>query len=383
MKIMLEDTEALRAKIKVVGVGGGGGNAINNMIRQGLAGVEFIAANTDAQDLAQNLAPVKIQLGPQITRGLGAGMNPEVGRKAAEAEADTIREHLEGADMVFIAAGMGGGTGTGAAPVIAEIAHKLGALTVAVVTKPFHSEGQMRMRIAEDGIRELVRHVDTLIVLPNQKLVTMGAKITFIEAFKRVDEVVFNAVRGISDLITQPGYINVDFADVRAVMAENRGLAMMGMGTARGEGRAAEAAQRAISSPFLEDVDLHGARGVLVNITAHPESLGMLEFEEAMQVIHAIASEKDARIIAGAAFDESIGDEVRVTVVATGFPGSAMTGGRASAPRRRVRPRPIAGGARASGSAAPLGEQAEMFEREPGVDSQELELPAFLRRQAD
>ncbi len=381
MKIMLEDTAALKARIKVVGVGGGGGNAINNMIRQGLGGVEFIAANTDAQDLAQSLAPVKIQLGPEITRGLGAGMKPEVGREAAEAERETIREHLEGADMVFIAAGMGGGTGTGAAPVVAEVARKLGVLAVAVVTKPFHYEGEKRMRLAEEGIRELVRHVDTLIVIPNQKLLSISANIGFIEAFKRADDVVFNAVRGISDLITQPGYINVDFADVRAVMEENRGMAMMGMGSASGEGRAAEAAQRAISSPFLEDVDLQGARGVLVNITANPKTLILSEFEEAMQVVHAIAAEKEARIIAGAAFDETMGDEIRVTVVATGFAGSAHMPRRPGT-RGAVRPRVI-GGERAAPRVGLVAEQAEMFETEPEIDTREIDLPAFLRKQAD
>ena len=381
MKIELDDMEALRACIKVIGVGGGGGNALNNMIRHDLKGVEFIAANTDAQALAQNLAPVKIQLGAQITRGLGAGMKPEVGREAAEAERATLREHLSGADMVFIAAGMGGGTGTGAAPIVAEVAKEVGALTVAVVTKPFEFEGTKRKHIAEEGVRELVRHVDTLITIPNQKLVTMGAKITVIEAFQRADEVVLNAVRGISDLITRPGYINVDFADVRAVMEENRGMAMMGMGAATGEGRAAEAAQRAIASPFLEDVDLQGARGVLVNLTAS-QDLGMHELEEAMQVIRSIASEDDARIISGVAFDNSLEDEVRVTVVATGFP----TGGTTQV-RRRPRtgrgrhPRVVPGSGRAAVPSPAA--QTEMFTEEAETDSKELDVPAWMRRQAD
>src|SRR5499426_1325911 len=270
----------LGAKIKVIGVGGGGGNGVNTMISAKLTGVDFIAANTDAQSLEANRAPVKLQLGGAITKGLGAGANPEIGRRAALEDQEKIKEYLSGSDMVFITAGMGGGTGTGAAPVIARIARESNALTVAVVTKPFLFEGKKRMRQADDGIRELKEDVDALIAIPNQRLLSVASKTTtLIDAFQKADEVLLHAVRGISDLIVTPGLINLDFADVRAVMAE-MGLAMMGASSANGENRAVEAAQKAISSPLLEDVSISGARGVLINITGGPD-LSLHEVNEA------------------------------------------------------------------------------------------------------
>ncbi|HWP59626.1 MAG TPA: cell division protein FtsZ [Candidatus Acidoferrales bacterium] len=307
----------LGAKIKVIGVGGGGGNAVNTMIAAKLNGVDFIAANTDAQALDANRAPVKIQLGGNITKGLGAGANPEVGRRAALEDQEKIREYLAGSDMVFITAGMGGGTGTGGAPIVARIAREIGALTVAVVTKPFLFEGKKRMRQAEDGIRELKEHVDALIAIPNQRLLSVASKTTtLMEAFSKADEVLLHAVRGISDLIVTPGLINLDFADVRAVMAE-MGLAMMGASAASGENRAVEAAQKAISSPLLEDVSIHGARGILINITGGPD-MSLCEVNEAAEIIHKEAHE-DANIIFGAVLDERMKDEMRITVIATGF----------------------------------------------------------------
>jgi cell division protein FtsZ len=306
------------ARIKVVGVGGGGGNAVNTMIIGGLPGVEFVVANTDRQALKASLSPVKLQLGEQLTRGLGAGGNPEVGMKAAlEAEAQ-LGEVLGDADMVFVTAGMGGGTGTGAAPVVARIAKDLGALTVAVVTKPFQFEGKRRARQAEEGIDELKANVDTLIAIPNQRLLQVsGRNCSILESFKKADDVLQQAVRGISDLVTVNGLINLDFADVRAIMSE-MGLAMMGAATAAGENRAFQAAEHAISSPLLEDVSIQGARGVLINITGGP-SLSLHEVNEAATLIQEEADE-DANIIFGAVIDESLGEEVRVTVIATGVP---------------------------------------------------------------
>ena len=307
----------LGAKIKVIGVGGGGGNGVNTMISAKLTGVDFIAANTDAQSLEANRAPVKLQLGVTITKGLGAGANPEIGRRAALEDQEKIKEYLSGSDMVFITAGMGGGTGTGAAPVIARIAREISALTVAVVTKPFLFEGKKRMRQADDGIRELKEHVDALIAIPNQRLLSVASKTTtLIDAFQKADEVLLHAVRGISDLIVTPGLINLDFADVRAVMAE-MGLAMMGASSATGENRAVEAAQKAISSPLLEDVSINGARGILINITGGPD-LSLCEVNEAAELIHKEAHE-DANIIFGAVVDERMKDELRITVIATGF----------------------------------------------------------------
>jgi len=314
---LIGKSEVLGARIKVVGVGGGGGNAVNTMISSGLPGVEFITANTDMQALGASLATTKIQLGAQLTKGLGAGANPEIGREAALEDADAIRAHLNGADMVFITAGMGGGTGTGGAPVVARIAKEEGALTVAVVTKPFQFEGKKRMRQADDGMRELKDAVDTLIAIPNQRLLAIaGRNTSLLETFKKADDILLQAVRGISDLITVHGLINLDFADVRTIMAE-MGMAMMGAGSANGENRAVEAAQKAIASPLLEDISIHGAKGVLINITGSHD-LSLHEVNEAATLIQEEAHE-DANIIFGAVIDEQMGDEIRITVIATGF----------------------------------------------------------------
>lgn len=313
---LFENAEKL-AKIKVIGVGGGGSNAVNTMIGYNLTGVDFIAANTDAQALRASLSPIKIQLGSEITKGLGAGSDPGIGEKAAQESDELIRGTLNGADMVFITAGLGGGTGTGGAPVIARIARESGALTVAVVTKPFQFEGKKRDRQAEQGIEELRKIVDTLIVIPNQRLLSMGGRnMSLIEAFKKADDILYHAVKGISDLILIPGLINLDFADVRHIMSE-MGLALMGTGIARGENRAVEAAQRAISSPLLEDNSIQGARGVLLNITGGPD-MSLYEINEASSLIQAEAHD-DANIIFGTVVDETMGDEVRITVIATGF----------------------------------------------------------------
>jgi cell division protein FtsZ len=315
--IEIVEQSNLTARIKVIGVGGGGGNAVNTMIRSKLTGVDFLVANTDAQALERSQALNKIQLGESVTKGLGAGANPEVGRRAALENQDQLKEHLSGSDMVFITAGMGGGTGTGGAPVIARLARDAGALTVGVVTKPFVFEGKRRLRQAEEGIEELKESVDTLIVIPNQRLLSIAAKTTtMLEAFNKADDVLLQAVRGISDLIITPGLINLDFADVRTVMAE-MGLALMGSATANGENRAVEAAQKAISSPLLEDISIHGARGVLINITGGPD-LGVHEINEAASMIQEEADD-DANIIFGAVIDENLTDEIRITVIATGF----------------------------------------------------------------
>ena len=307
----------LGARIKVIGIGGGGGNAVNTMISSKLTGVDFIVANTDAQSIEASRASVKIQLGEKITKGLGAGANPEIGRRATLEDQERIQGYLSGADMIFITAGMGGGTGTGGAPIIAKVAREVGALTVGVVTKPFVFEGKKRMGQAEDGIHELKEHVDTLIVIPNQRLLSIAAKTTtMLEAFQKADDVLLQAVRGISDLIITPGLINLDFADVRTVMAE-MGLALMGAASASGENRAVEAAQKAISSPLLEDISIHGARGVLINITGGPD-LCLYEVNEAATMIQEEAHE-DANIIFGAVIDERMKDEIRITVIATGF----------------------------------------------------------------
>jgi cell division protein FtsZ len=307
---------ASNARIVVVGVGGGGGNALCTMIRNELAGVDFVVSNTDLQALGNNGAAVKIQIGVQLTKGLGAGANPDIGRKAAIEQEETLREHLVGADMVFVTAGMGGGTGTGAAPIIARIAKDLGALTVGVVTKPFLFEGRKRFKQAEEGIRELRSAVDTLIVIPNQRLIEIsGRSTTALEAFLKADEVLLQAVRGISQIITEPGLINVDFADVRTIMAE-MGMAMMGAGIGRGDNRACDAAAAAISSPLLEDISIGGARGVLINITASSD-FGIHEMDEAIALIQNEAHE-DANIIFGLVHDPRLDDEVRITVIATG-----------------------------------------------------------------
>ncbi|AJY69307.1 cell division protein FtsZ [Geobacter sulfurreducens] len=305
------------AKIKVVGVGGSGGNAVNTMIDSQVGGVDFLVANTDVQALRISKAPTKIQIGRQLTKGLGAGADPSKGREAALEDREQVAELLKGADMIFVAAGMGGGTGTGAAPVIAEVAKEVGALTVGVVTKPFSREGKQRLSKADEGIRELKKHVDSLIVIPNDRLIGLAGKsMSIIDAFKPADDVLRQAVQGISDLITTSGFINVDFADVKAIMSE-RGMAMMGIGIASGENRAVEAALRAISSPLLEEVDISGAKGVLVNI-AGSSSMTMDEFEAVNRSIHEKVHE-DANIIIGVSIDETLGDQLKVTAIATGF----------------------------------------------------------------
>jgi len=313
----LSESPITNAVIKVIGVGGGGGNAVEDMIRESILGVEFICANTDIQALKRSAAKVLMQLGEEITKGLGAGADPEIGKLAAEESRERIRDVLIGTDMVFITAGMGGGTGTGAAPIFAEVAKELGVLTVAVVTKPFGFEGKKRMNIADEGIRNLARNVDSLITIPNDKLLTvLGKNISLLNAFKSANNVLLGAVQGIAELITKPGLINVDFADVRTVMSE-MGMAMMGTAESRGENRARQAAEAAISSPLLEDVDLSGAGGVLVNITAGPDmSIG--EFEEVGEVIRSFTSE-DATVVVGTVIDPEISETLRVTVVVTGL----------------------------------------------------------------
>lgn len=310
-----EDTNF--AKIKVVGVGGAGGNAVNRMIQRGLSGVQFISINADAQALEFSKAETRIQIGKNVTKGLGAGANPEVGKRAIEEDRDEVADQLEGADLVFVTAGMGGGTGTGAAPMVAELARQQGALTVSIVTRPFEFEGRKRINRALLGIEELKTRVDTLIVIPNQKLLTIADQSTKLtDAFLIADEVLFQATRGISDLITVPGLINCDFADVRTVMLE-MGDAMMGSGFANGDNKAKEAAQHAINSPLLDDVDINGAKGVLMNITGSPD-LTLFEVNEATSVIYEAAG-SDANIIFGAVIDPNLKDEIRVTVIATGF----------------------------------------------------------------
>ncbi|MCK9274903.1 MAG: cell division protein FtsZ [Syntrophales bacterium] len=309
--------KASGAKIKVIGIGGGGGNAVNMMINYKLSGVDFISANTDAQALEVSKAASKLQLGSEITRGLGAGSDPEKGRRAAAESKDQIRELITGADMVFITAGLGGGTGTGGAPVIAEIARELDILTVAVVTKPFLFEGKKRGMQAEEGLKALKEVVDSLIVIPNQRLLSIsGRNMSLQDAFKKADDILYHGVKGISDLIMVPGLINLDFADVKCIMSD-MGLALMGTGLASGEGRAVEAAQKAISSPLLEDNSIQGARGVLLNITGSPD-MTLFEINEASSLVQTETHE-DANIIFGTVVDENMGDEIRVTVIATGF----------------------------------------------------------------
>lgn len=329
------------ARIKVVGVGGAGGNAINRMIEAGLEGVEFISINTDMQVLERNLAAIKIQIGSVATKGLGAGMNPEVGRNAMEESREEVAARLEGADMVFITAGMGGGTGTGAAPVVAEIAREKGILTVAVVTKPFGFEGPQRMRIAREGLEELRKVVDTMIVIPNQKLLSVAdRKTTIIEAFRKADEMLYNATRDISTMILKPGLVNVDFADVRSIMKDS-GEALMGSGTATGEGRALKAAEMALHSPLLENLDITGATGMLVNFTG--SDIAILEADDVMNYFRqALGEDADERTIWGVVDDANLGEEFRVTLIATGFAGT-----------RDATPTMTAIGARAAGMAQP------------------------------
>lgn len=380
------------AVIKVVGVGGGGGNAVQHMVSQSIEGVQFIAANTDAQALRRHDADVIIQLGGDITKGLGAGANPEIGRMSAEENRDQIEQQLRGADMVFIAAGMGGGTGTGAAPVVAEIAKELGILTVAVVTKPFPFEGKKRMASADEGIAELAEHVDSLITIPNEKLLkVLGKGTSLLDAFGAANNVLLGAVQGIAELITRPGLINVDFADVQAVMRE-MGTAMMGTGVGSGEERAQDAAEMAINSPLLEDVDLSGARGVLVNVTAGLD-ITMEEFDTVGNTIKSFASD-NATVIVGAVIDSEMADEMRVTVVATGIgaerkPDISLVDTKKPEPTGTRTTSGLSGYGRSGDSTArKMEEQVETEVQEPGNRKQEkekevLDIPAFLRRQAD
>ncbi len=377
------------AKIKVIGMGGAGGNAVSNMIKAGLSGVEFIVANTDLQALENSPAEVKIQLGCELTRGLGAGGDPEVGRRAAEENLDTLRRVVEGADMIFITAGLGGGTGTGAAPLVAEVAKEQGALTVAVTTKPFHFEGRRRMKVAEDGIKDLKGRVDTLITIPNDRLLASAPKnAKALEMFKQADDVLLQAVRGISDLITVPGYINPDFNDLRAVMAE-RGLALMGTGVASGDNRAVEAANRAISNPLLEDITIDGARGLLINITAGPE-VTLTELQDANTLIQKEADE-EANVIWGWVVDREAGEEFRVTVIATGIgpqedvltrPNMRVIRREAENElRRRVQEDLDWPTCLREGAAAET-ETESKFDRN-GWDLNDQDVPTFIRRAAD
>jgi len=403
--LAFDASSRLRASIKVVGVGGGGGNALNNMIRSGLQGVEFIAANTDAQALQHNLAPLKVQLGPESTTGLGCGAKPDLGRSSALEVTERLESLLAGTDMVFVTAGLGGGTGTGAAPVVAKVAKELGALTVGVVTRPFLFEGKVRMRNAEQGLDELHSVVDTVITIPNQRLLALAGKNTAIrDAFRLADDVLFNAVRGISDLITIHGLINLDFADVRTIMNE-MGVALMGTGVARGEDRAVEAARAAISSPLLEDLSIDGAHGVLINITGGPD-LTLYEVNEASTLIQE-AAHQEANIIFGAVIDEGMPEgEMRVTVIATGLDDGRM---RRAVPeqtsdsrsnvmplRREAQSAPQAPAPAATAERAPvpeaqldLGSAVREPAREPrrrGGDDfvspfeDELDVPTFIRR---
>ena len=311
-----DEMQQYQARIKVLGVGGSGGNAINTMMQYGLQGVEFVAVNTDAQALNANTAPTKIAIGCNVTRGLGAGADPERGRKAAIEDVNRLKEAIAGADMIFITAGMGGGTGTGAAPIIAQLAREEGILTVGVVTRPFFFEGRQRCRRADAGISTLAEQVDTLITIPNEKLLTMSEDLSFVDAFRKADEVLYQAVQGISDLITQEGIVNVDFADVRAVM-QDMGRSLMGSGCAKGEGRARLAAEQAVTSPLLDDISVQGATGVLINVVGGPD-MKMSEVREAAALIQEQAHE-DANIIFGAAIDENMTEMIKVTVIATGF----------------------------------------------------------------
>jgi cell division protein FtsZ len=396
----LVDGYNTNAVIKVIGVGGGGGNAVSYMMECGIDGVDFICANTDSQALKNSRVKTAIQIGCNITKGLGAGANPDLGRQAAMEDRDRIQEAIEGADMLFITAGMGGGTGTGAAPIVAQVARELGILTVAVVTKPFGMEGRKRLEIAEYGITELSKYVDSLITIPNQKLLTvLGKQTTLLDAFRSANQVLQGAVQGIAELITRPGLINVDFADVRTVMSE-MGMAMMGTGRGTGEDRAREAAEAAISSPLLEDINLEGAKGILVNVTAGLD-LSIGEFDEVGNVVKERASE-DATVVLGTVIDSSMEGEVRVTVVATGLGGVA----RQREPQLRVASTTHRTSRARVSSSGPVNyneldtppggrrysdepEHAEAPQRAVGqsfdyrADSELLDIPAFLRRQAD
>jgi len=381
----LVENVAQSAEIKVVGVGGGGGNAVHHMINNQVEGVEFICANTDAQALNNLKAKTILQMGSNITKGLGAGANPEIGRQAALEDRDEIAEILSGADMVFITAGMGGGTGTGAAPIVAEVAREMGILTVAIVTRPFPFEGKKRSKVAEEGIRLLTEQVDSLITIPNEKLLdVLGKEASLLDAFKAANDVLLGAVKGIADLIMNPGMINVDFADVKTVMSE-MGMAMMGTGAAVGADRAREAAEAAIRSPLLEDVNLQGARGILVNITAG-ENLSLGEFSEVGDTIEEFASD-DATVVVGTVIDPSLKDEMRVTVVATGLgdlharPTKVVdnTDREITTDYRQLDRPAVMRNRQGSGRAAAVA--AAVVGSDTDMDY--LDIPAFLRKQAD
>ena len=386
----LMDNVPENAVIKVIGVGGGGGNAIEFMLQSKIEGVEFICANTDAQALRNTAARSVLQLGTNITKGLGAGANPEIGKQSALEDKDKIKDILEGADMIFITAGMGGGTGTGAAPVVAEIARELGILTVAVVTKPFPFEGRKRMLIAEQGIQNLGQVVDSLITIPNAKLLSvLGKSVTLLDAFRAANNVLLGAVQGIADLITRPGLINVDFADVRTVMSE-MGVAMMGTGSARGEGRARIAAEAAISSPLLDDISLAGARGVLVNITAGAD-MSIAEFEEVGNAVKEFTSD-DATVIVGTVIDPELTDELRVTLVATGLGKVSGPGmgdhheeyGKSQHKTSYNPNKPMSAQSKfTQKTIVQPKKQVETFDTSTDPNLDYLDIPAFLRRQAD
>jgi cell division protein FtsZ len=404
----LMDAYSQNAVIKVIGVGGGGGNAVAHMVTSGIEGVEFLCINTDAQALKHSKVKTALQIGCNITKGLGAGADPEVGRQAAMEDRDRIIEMIEGCDMLFITAGMGGGTGTGAAPVVAQVAKELGILTVAVVTRPFEMEGGKRTLVANHGLAELGKYVDSLITIPNQKLLTvLGAKTTLLDAFKSANHVLQGAVQGIAELITRPGLINVDFADVRTVMSET-GMAMMGSGVARGEHRAKEAAEMAVSSPLLEDINLSGAHGILVNVTAGMD-LSIGEFQEVGNIVKQFASD-DATVVVGTVIDPELSDEMRVTVVATGLGRPEVAHGRAPFGREVPTLQKAAPAAHGGGHAAAAEPPMRVVPRrpltaadyaaldKPAVQRQRavgdglrgdqeaedvLDIPAFLRRQAD
>ncbi|MDZ7786851.1 MAG: cell division protein FtsZ [Halofilum sp. (in: g-proteobacteria)] len=380
----LMDSYNQQATIKLIGIGGGGGNAVDHMVRSGIEGVDFICANTDAQALNNVQSKTTLQLGANMTKGLGAGANPDIGRQAALEDRERIQEVIEGTDMLFLTAGMGGGTGTGAAPVVAQLAREMGILTVAVVTKPFPFEGKRRMKVATDGIAELQEHVDSLITIPNEKLLTvLGKNMSLLDAFKSANDVLQGAVQGIAELITRPGLINVDFADVKTVMSE-MGMAMMGSGVGTGEERAREAAEAAINSPLLEDVHLSGARGILVNVSAGM-NMAIGEFEEVGTTIRQFSSE-DAQVVVGTVIDPELEDELRVTVVATGLGQPQQQ--QAQRPRAVARtadgqvdygemdrPTVMRTARKAAGDGLSSGGREE--------DIEYLDIPAFLRRQAD
>jgi len=403
IRIQFNEETRNKAKIKVIGVGGGGGNAVNRMIDAHMEGVEFVTANTDLQALQMSQASVKIQLGVKLTNGLGAGANPEIGRKGALEDADKIIEALEGADMIFVTAGLGGGTGTGAAPIIASLASEMGALTVAVVTKPFAFEGKRRMQQAEKGLAELIESVDTLIVIPNERLLAVAQNAGFFESFRVADDILRQAVQGISDIITIPGIINRDFADVKAIMA-GMGYAVMGTAQAKGERRATQAAQAAIASPLLEAGAIDGARGILINITGS-SSLRLAEVNEASTIIQGAAHE-DANIIFGAVLDEKMKEEVKITVIATGFQtaqfkkrdehagsvATAISNARTASAFTPTRPTPLPVPAAAQAAAqrtptAPMRETPSLEKVKSNVSgsfqADDLDVPAFIRKRGD